>query len=136
MSVRKALWLPRFAPVVGTVDPAAGSDVVADLGLTGPDVDDARVRGCDGEGSHARGRLVLEERLPGAARIVALPHPADRRPEVKDVRPAGHALHTRSPSPPKRADPSPPPAGEASPPPPFSPKPPPSRRPPPHLPTC
>ena len=83
--------LPGLAAVGGLVDAVAGHDVAADVGLAGADVDDVGIGRRDGDGADGRGRLIVEDRLPGEAAVGRLPDAAGRRGRVVDHRIAGDA---------------------------------------------
>ncbi len=84
---------PGLAGVGGLVHAVAVGIFRADVGLAGADVDDVGVGGGNGDGADGLHRLGVEDRVPGAAGVVGLPHPAAHRAEVEGVGLAGHARH-------------------------------------------
>src|SRR5665213_2146736 len=54
-------------------------------------VDNVAVGGSDGDGSNGLRGLFVENRIPGAAVIIAFPHPAVYLADVKDIRLLNHA---------------------------------------------
>src|SRR6185312_3051373 len=82
---------PGAPGVVGAVDAVADRQVRAAQPLTAADVHDVGVGGGHGDGADRLRRLLLEDRVPGAARVVGLPYPAIDRTDVEHVRLARHA---------------------------------------------
>ena len=68
------------------------------------DVDDVRIGRGDGEGADGAGRLVVEDRLPGAAGVGGLPDAAVVDADVEDVRLAGNAGRADGAAAAERAD--------------------------------
>ena len=83
--VREPQALPGVAAVGGLVHAVAVRDVRAHVGLSGADVEHIRIRGRHGDRSDRRDRLAVEDRLPGAARVVGAPDAAAHRPEVEPI---------------------------------------------------
>ena len=82
---------PGLSAVGGPVHAVAVGDVRAHVGLARADVEDLRVRRRDRDRSDRGDRLAVEDRLPGAAGVLALPDSAADRAEVEVVRLARHA---------------------------------------------
>ena len=90
--------------VGGFVHPVALRDVGAHVGLAGAHVDHLRIRRRQGERADGADRLGVEDRSPGPAGIVRLPHAAVDAAEVEVRHVAGHAGHGQHAPPAKRAD--------------------------------
>ena len=82
---------PGLAPVRRAIHAVAVRDVRAHVGLARADVEDARVRGRDGDRADRRDRLAVEDRLPRAARVLGLPDAAADGAEVEVIRLPRHA---------------------------------------------
>ena len=82
---------PCPASVRGAVHAVAVRDVRAHVGLARTDVENARVRGRDRERADRRDGLTVEDRLPGASGVPALPHAAADRAEVEVLGLSRHA---------------------------------------------
>ena len=84
-------------PAVGRAEHAfALGDIGAHVGLARADVDDVAIARGHGQGADGAHGLGVEDRGPGAARVVGAPDPAIHRPEVEPpglVRCAGHRQH-------------------------------------------
>ena len=100
--------LPR---VGGLVDAVAVGEIGPLQALAAADVDDVRVGRRDGEGADGAGRLVVEDRLPGAAVVGGLPDAAVVDADVEDVGLAGHAGGADGAAAAERADHAPAQAG-------------------------
>ena len=83
---------PALAAIRGLEDAATERHRVAGVGFAGADVDDIRVARLEREVTDGEGRLVLEDRVPGRARVCGLPEPSGGRADIDDVRVARHAL--------------------------------------------
>ncbi len=87
---------PRLAAVRRAVDPVADRDVRADERLPGSGPEDVGVGGRERERADRHGILVVEDRAPGHAAVLALEHPARGAADVVDVgvpRLADHRAH-------------------------------------------
>ena len=91
LGVAQAEVLPGLAAVGGPVDAVAGGEVGALEALAAAHVDHLRIRRRHGDGADRAGGLVVEDRRPDPAVVVALPHPAVVHADVEDVGRAGHA---------------------------------------------
>jgi hypothetical protein len=89
---------PRLSRVRGLPHPIPRRDVAAWGFLSGADIDDVRVRGCDGNGADgARHPRAVRHGLPPHPTVDGLPDAASRRAKVVHVRLAGHAGDRRGP---------------------------------------
>ena len=95
LAVAQAEVRPRLAGVGGLVDAVAGREVGALQPFAAADVDDVRVRRRDRDRADRAGRLVVEDRRPGAAVVGRLPHAAVDGADVEHVR-----LRSERPPPP------------------------------------
>ena len=91
LAVAQAEMRPGLAGVGGFVDAVADGEVGPLQALAAADVDDVRIGGRDGDGADGAGRLVVEDRIPGAAVVGRLPDAAVAHADVEDVRLAGDA---------------------------------------------
>ena len=91
LAVAQAKVRPGLPRVGGLVDAVSNREVGTAESLTAADVDHVRIRGRDGDRSDRAGRLIVEDRLPGAAGIRRLPHPAVADADVERVRLRRHA---------------------------------------------
>jgi hypothetical protein len=82
--------VPGPAGVGRAIQAPALRDVRTHVGLSGADVDHAGIRSGDGERADRAHRHVVEDRLPGAAGVEALPDATVHRAEVVMVGLAGH----------------------------------------------
>ena len=55
------------------------------------DVHDIGIRRCDGNRADRTRRLAVEDRIPGAAEVVGLPHAAVHRADVENIGLTGYA---------------------------------------------
>jgi hypothetical protein len=91
LNVGKADMLPGAPAVRRLEDSVPDAEVRPVQSFPAADVDDVRVRRRDGNVSdRSRGRIV-EDRLPGPAVVVGLPHAAVIHAHHKDARPRRHA---------------------------------------------
>ena len=91
LAVAQAEVRPGGAGVGGLVDSVADRQIGTMQSFATADVDDVRIRGRDRDRADRAGRLLIEDRLPGAAVVVGLPHSAIHRADVEDIRLAGNA---------------------------------------------
>src|SRR5205085_11436663 len=91
LAVAQAEMLPRPARVGRFVNPITDRKVGALQAFAAADVDDFRVRWRDGNRPDRAGRLIVEDRLPGAPIVVRAPDAAVVDADIKDVRLARHA---------------------------------------------
>ena len=99
--------LPR---VGGFVDAVADGEIGPLQAFAAADVDDVGIGRRDGERADGAGRLIVEDRLPGAAVVGGLPDAAVVDADVEDVGLAGHAGRPDGAAAAERAD-HPPAAG-------------------------
>ena len=91
LSIAQAELGPALARVGRLVDTVADRQVGAMQPFTGTHVNDIRIRRCDRDRADRAGRLIVEDRHPGAASIGCLPHTAVVHADVEDVRLVGYA---------------------------------------------
>jgi hypothetical protein len=81
--------MPGLAGVSGFEDTDAVGVLAADVGLAGADVDDVRIRGCDGDRSDRAdgdaGERIVGDGEPGAACVFGLPETTADRAHVEGV---------------------------------------------------
>src|SRR5882724_8644725 len=90
-SVLQADVAPGLAGVAGTIDAIAERDVAADAGFTAADVNHIGIGFGDGDGADGRGGLLLEEGIPGVARVGGFPNASGDGAKIESVGLAGHA---------------------------------------------
>src|SRR5262249_23460753 len=83
LRVGQAEMCPRGARVNGLVDAIAGREIRAVKAFAGPDVDDVRIGGGNGDRANGAGGWAVEERHPGGAEIGGLPHTAVNRAYIE-----------------------------------------------------
>src|SRR5204862_248145 len=86
-----------LADVTGEAAVAIG-DVAARAGLAGADIDDVVIRVGDRDRSYRGDLLLVEDRLPRAAGVGALPDPTGHRTEIPGRRIPRHAAHRHHPA--------------------------------------
>ena len=91
LGVAQAQVLPGLAAVRGAVDAVAGGEVGPLQAFAAAHVDHLRIRRRHGDGPDRTGRLVVEDRRPDPAVVVAAPHPAVVHADVEDVGRAGYS---------------------------------------------
>ncbi len=84
---------PGLACVGGLPDPGAGVGAAEDVGLARPDPDDVLVGGGQGQVPDGGGDVVLEDRRPGHALVVGLPHASGGAADVDGVGAASRLDH-------------------------------------------
>jgi len=104
LTVGEAAVCPGASAVGGTVDAVADREIRPPQAFTACDVDDIGIGGRDRDCADRLGRLPVEDRLPGAPRVTALPHAAVGRTDVEDVRLRRHARDRPCPPAAHRAD--------------------------------
>ena len=90
LRVAQAEMRPGLAGVGRFVDAVADGEVRARQPFAAADVDDVRIGRRDGDPADRSGRLVVEDRLPGAAGVGRLPDAAVDHADVEGVRLAAH----------------------------------------------
>src|SRR5205085_1461034 len=85
--------LPGLAGIERLVYAVAIGDVAARAGLAGADIDDVVIRVGDRDRSDRGDLLLVEDRLPGAPGVGALPDPTGHRTEIPGCRIPRHAAH-------------------------------------------
>ncbi len=103
---------PGLAGVGRLVDAVADREVGPRQPFAAADVDDVRIGRRDGDPADRSGRLIVEDRLPGAAGVGRLPDAAVHHADVEGVRLARMAGGRLGPPGAKRADVAPPHLGE------------------------
>src|SRR5260221_9596079 len=96
--------LPSAARVGRFVDAVADGEIGAAQPFSAADVNRVRIRWRDGQGSDRARWLVIEDRIPCAARVRRLPNSAIVRRHVKDVWLAWNAGDRHGAAATKRAD--------------------------------
>jgi hypothetical protein len=91
LPVAQAEVAPGPARVHRSVDSVAGGEVGALQAFSAADVDDVGVRGRHRQRADGAGRLIVEERPPGASVIVGAEDAAVDRPDIEGARPLRHA---------------------------------------------
>ena len=108
LPVAKAEVRPRLSGVRGFVNPVAYRKVRTLQTFAAPDVNNVRIRRRNRDRPNRSGRLIIEDRRPGAPIIVGLPHAAVHRANVENIRLTRHSRRrSRAPAS-KRPDRSPP----------------------------
>ena len=103
--------LPGPAAVARAIDAVASGDVPAGGDLAGAHVEDGGIAGSHRQGADGGGRLVLEQRIPGAPGVGGLPDAAVGRAEVEGVRLPRDSSGAGAPPAAQRADETPAQAG-------------------------
>src|SRR5205823_4944645 len=103
-AVAQTQVLPGLAGIERLVYAVAIGDVAARAGLAGADIDDVVIRVGDRDRSYRGDLLLVEDRLPGAAGVGALPDPTGHRTEIPGRRIPRHAAHRHHPAAAKRTD--------------------------------
>src|SRR5205823_5556406 len=98
---------PRLPAVGRLVHAVALGDVGAHVGLAAADVNHLRIRRRHGQRADRADRLPVEDRLPRAAGVDRLPHPAVHAAEVEMLRLARHARDREDAAGAKRPDEAP-----------------------------
>ncbi len=98
LAIAKSEVGPGLAAIGGLVDAIADGEVRAMQPFAAADVNDLRVGRRDNDGADRAGRLLIENRLPGAAVVRRLPDAAVDRADVEDVRLAGNSCQGASAS--------------------------------------
>ncbi len=98
LAVAKVQVRPGPAGVGGLVDPVPRRQVRALQPFPAPDINDSGIGRRDGDRAHGSRRLPVEDRRPRRPVVGALPHAAVHRPDVEQIRLAGHAGGRLGPS--------------------------------------
>src|SRR5258705_82343 len=96
--------LPGLAGIERLVYPVAIGDVAARAGLAGADIDDIVIRVSDRDRAYRGDLLLVEDRLPGAAGVGALPDATGYRTEIPGRRITRNAAHGDRPATAERTD--------------------------------
>ena len=84
---------PGLATISGAIDTIALGDVRAHVGLAGAHKEHLGITVGDGDGADRSDRLIVEDRLPGAAGIQGFPDATVDGSEIEVLRLPGHAGH-------------------------------------------
>jgi hypothetical protein len=94
---------PRFAAIRRPIDAVSHGKIGPMQTFARTDVDDLGVRLRDRDGTDRLRGLGIEDRVPGAAIVIGLPHAAVDRSDQERIRPAGNAGYGPSAAAAKRA---------------------------------
>src|SRR5258706_1225738 len=103
-AITQAEMSPGFTGGRRFVDSVAHRKIGAMEAFAAGDINDIGIRGSDGDGADRLGGFVVEDRVPGAAVIVRLPHAAVDLANVANIRLAGDAGGGTGATPAKGAD--------------------------------
>ena len=98
LAVAQAEMGPGFAGVGRFVDAVADGEIGPMQSFAAPDVDDVGIGNRNRERADRAGRLIIENRLPGASVIVRLENAAIDLREIENVRLRRHARDRADPS--------------------------------------
>ena len=98
LAVAQAEMRPGFARVGRFVDAVADREIGAMQSFAAPDVNDVRIRNRNRQRADRAGRLIIENRLPGAPVIGRLENAAIDLREIENVRLRRHAANRAHPS--------------------------------------
>src|ERR1022692_4468422 len=90
LPVAKAEVRPRLSGIRGFVNPVAYRKVRTLQTFAAPDINNVRIRRRNGDGANGAGRLIVEDRRPGAPVVIGLPYAAVHRANVEDIRLTRH----------------------------------------------
>ena len=97
LAVGQTNFRPGFSGIAGTIHAITLSDVGAHVGLTAADVNYFRIGRCNRQRANRTDRLLVENRLPGAASIECFPDAAIDGAEIEMLRLPGHARNRQYP---------------------------------------
>src|ERR1700730_9312990 len=103
-AITQAEMGPGFSGVSRFVDSIANREVGAMQAFTAGDINDVGIRRSNGDGSDRLGGFVVEDRAPGAAVVVRLPHAAVDLANVENIRLIGNASGGTGAAPAKGTD--------------------------------
>ena len=107
LPIAQTKMLPRTTTIAGLVNPVAGGEVRTSQAFPAAHVNNFRIGRGNGQRSYRAGRLIIEDRVPGASVIGGLPHSAVVRSHVENVGLSWHAADRNPASAAKRSDQSP-----------------------------
>ena len=91
LAIAQAEMRPGLARVGGFVNAVANGEIGAMQAFAAADIDDIGIGRSDGDGANGLRGLIVEDRIPGAAVVVGLPHAAVDLAHIENVGLAGHA---------------------------------------------
>ncbi len=91
LPIAQAEMRPGRTGIDGLVDTVADGEIGTMQPFPAADVDDVGIGRCNDDCADGAGRLMIEDRIPGAPVVVGLPHPAVYRADVEDIRLARNA---------------------------------------------